>query len=124
MDYIKIWLDAKQAESDAVLKRREAEDAMMKEFNISESLEGTTNKEFEGYQVKIIGRMTRKIDADLLQEVAAENGISEQLSSLFRWKPEIDSKAWKAADSSITTPLLAAITKTPGRASFSITIKE
>ena len=121
---IKTWLDAKQAEAEAILSRREAEDAMTKLFSISEQLDGTVNKEMDGYQVKIVGRMTRKIDSDLLQEVAAETGLSEHLSSLFRWKPEIDAKAWKAADASITTPLLAAITTTPGRASFSISIKE
>jgi len=121
---IKTWLDAKQAEAEAILARREAEDAMTKLFSISEQLDGTVNKEMDGYQVKIVGRMTRKIDSDLLQEVAAETGLSEHLSSLFRWKPEIDAKAWKAADASITTPLLAAITTTPGRASFSISIKE
>ena len=121
---IKTWLDAKQAEAEAILSRREAEDAMTKLFSISEQLDGTVNKEMDGYQVKIVGRMTRKIDSDVLQEVAAESGLSEHLSSLFRWKPEIDAKAWKAADASITTPLLAAITTTPGRASFSISIKE
>ena len=67
--------------------------------------------------------MNRKVDSDKLQELAAENGLTEHLSTLFRWKPDIDAKAWKAADESITRPLMGAITTTPSRASFVI-IKE
>jgi len=56
-----------------------------------------------------------------VQEIAAEAGLTEHLSSLFRWKPEINMSAWKNADEKITTPLLGGITTTPGRASFTIT---
>jgi hypothetical protein len=67
------------------------------------------------------GRINRKVDADKLQAIAAEAGLTEHLSSLFRWKPEIAMSAWKAASPNITTPLLDAITATPGRPSFTIT---
>ena len=56
-------------------------------------------------------------------ELAAEAGLSDQLAHLFRWKPELNMSAWKAADESITTPLAGAITAKPGRPSFSITKK-
>jgi hypothetical protein len=65
--------------------------------------------------------MNRKVDADKLQELAAEHGLSEHLGSLFRWSADINAAAWKAAAPTITAPLLGAITTTPGRPSFSIT---
>ncbi len=115
------WLDAKEAERVAVENRRSIEDQMVKEFQISEQLDGTKNFDRDGYKVKVVGRINRKVDSDLLQEVAAEAGLSDHLSSLFRWKPEINQKAWDNASEAITKPLTAAITATPGRPSFSIT---
>jgi hypothetical protein len=88
---------------------------------VAETLEGTLNFDADTYKVKIEGRINRKINADKLQELAAEHGLSEHLASLFRWKPEINAFAWKAAKPEITTPLLDAITATPGRPSFTIT---
>ena len=115
------WLDAKAAETAATKTRRDLEDAMVKTFNVAETLEGTLNFDADTYKVKIEGRINRKINADKLQELAAENGLSDHLASLFRWKPEINAFAWKAAKPEITTPLLDAITATPGRPSFTIT---
>lgn len=115
------WLDAKKLEGVAIKERRELEDLMVKEFAIPKNLDTTINREVEGYKVKIEGRINQKIDADKLQLLAAEAGISEHLSSLFRWKPEINAKAWGAAADAVTAPLLGAITSTPGRPTFSIT---
>jgi len=115
------WLDAKAAETAATKTRRDLEDAMVKTFGVAETLEGTLNFDADTYKVKIEGRINRKINADKLQELAAEHGLSEHLASLFRWKPEINAFAWKAAKPEITTPLLDAITATPGRPSFTIT---
>jgi hypothetical protein len=115
------WLDAKAAEAAATKTRRDLEDAMVKTFGVAETLEGTLNFDADTFKVKIEGRINRKINADKLQELAAENGLSDHLASLFRWKPEINAFAWKAAKPEITTPLLDAITATPGRPSFTIT---
>jgi len=115
------WLNAKQIEAAAVKARRDIEDQLVKQFSIPENLEGTKNLEAESFKIKIEGRINRKVNADKLQELAAEHGLTEHLSSLFRWKPEINMTLWKAADASITTPLLDAITATPGRPSFTIT---
>ena len=121
MSLFEDWLEAKAAEAEAVKRRRAIEDLMVDAYDIPLSHEGTMNVEAEGFKVKISSRINRKIDADLLQEIAAEHGLSAFLPSLFRWKPEINMTAWKASDASITTPLLDAITATPGRPSFSIT---
>ena len=118
------WLNAKAVETAAIKARRDLEDEMVKAFGVAETLEGTMNFDADTYQVKIEGRINRKINSEKLQELAAENGLTEHLASLFRWKPEINAYAWRAAKPEITTPLLDAITATPGRPTFSITIKE
>lgn len=115
------WLDAKKLEAAAVAERRELEDEMVKQFLLPKDLDGTVNQEVDGYKIKIEGRINKKVDADKLQILAAEAGLSEHLSSLFRWKPEINAKAWGAAADAVTQPLLGAITSTPGRPTFTIT---
>jgi len=115
------WLDAKKLEAAAVTERRQLEDQMAAEFAIPKDLDGTMKREIDGYVIKMEGRINKKIDADKLQMLAAEAGLSEHLSSLFRWKPEINSKAWNAAADAVTGPLLGAITSTPGRPTFTIT---
>jgi len=115
------WLDAKKLETAAVADRRELEDLMVAELSIAKDLDRTVNFEVDGYKIKLEGKINKKIDGDKLQMLAAEAGLSEHLSSLFRWKPEINAKAWGAAADAVTGPLLGAITSTPGRPTFTIT---
>tara|TARA_R100001086_G_scaffold149276_2_gene79284 strand:- start:1802 stop:2191 length:390 start_codon:yes stop_codon:yes gene_type:complete len=115
------WLTAKDAEKVATERRRELENHLLSLIGISSDLEGTWNVETDaGFKIKITGRMSRKVNSDRLQEIAAEEGTTEHLSTLFRWKPEVNLGAWKGADKSITEPLLGGITTQPGRASFTI----
>lgn len=116
------WLIAKQAEADATANRREIEDQMAQLAKVRADLDGTETVEAGHYTVKIVGRIDRKVDAERLQEIAAEAGLTAHLGDLFRWKPELNMAAWKAADESITRPLADAITAKPGRPSFKITI--
>lgn len=114
------WLEAKEAERVAIEKRRDLEDAMRKAASIRDDVEGTETLALEGFRVKVVGRIDRKVDADKVQELAAEFGLTNHLSTLFRWKPEINMAIWKSTDESITKPLAAAITAKPGRPSFTI----
>ena len=116
------WLIAKQAESDAIANRRAIEDQLAQLANVRADLDGTETIESGQYTVKIVGRIDRKVGADKLQEIAIEHGLMDHLSSLFRWKPEINATAWKQADPTIVRPLADAITAKPGRPSFKITI--
>jgi hypothetical protein len=125
MSLYQAWLNAKQTEETAVKVRRDLEDQMVKEFEVAANMEGTKNFwTADGYQVKIVGRMTRKVNAERLQELAAEHGLSDHLASLFKWTPTIVSDQWESADPSITEPLLDAITTTAGRPTFKIIVKE
>jgi hypothetical protein len=114
------WLEAKEAERKATERRRDFEDAMRELAGFSDQTEGTENVKTSAYTIKIVGRIDRKVDADKVQELAAEHGLTDHLSTLFRWKPEINMAIWKAADEAITKPLAKAITAKPGRPSFTI----
>jgi hypothetical protein len=115
------WIDAKEAEKAAIDLRRALEDELVAELGIPKTLDGTQNIEADGYKVKVVGRLDRKVNSDKLQDLAAEHGLTQHLSSLFRWKPEVNATAWKSADPLITAPLQDAITTTNGRPSFTIT---
>lgn len=117
------WQQAKMEETAATIRRRAVEDKMLEAMQLDEVGEDTTTvKPADGIEVKIIRRIDRKVDADKLQEIAIEHGLMDHLSSLFRWKPEINATAWKQADPAIVRPLADAITAKPGRPSFKITI--
>ena len=118
------WLTAKAEEAEATSKRRMLEDKMVAQFNVPSTLDKTANFEADGYKIKIEGRINRRINSDKLQEIAVEHGLMAHLECLFRWKPEINAAIWKSTDPSITTPLLDAITSTPGRPSFTIIKKD
>ena len=120
----RMWLAAKQAEKNATEDRRDIEDHIKKLARIADALEGTETVEPGRYEIKIAGRIDRKVDAEKVQELAAEFGLTDHLATLFRWKPELNMSAWKAADESITGPLAGAITAKPGRPSFNVTPKE
>jgi len=118
------WLTAKAREAEATAERRMLEDQMVAQFNVPSSLDKTANFEADGFKIKVEGRINRKINSDKLQEIAIEHGLMAHLECLFRWKPEINAAVWKSTDPAITTPLLDAITSTPGRPSFTIIKKD
>jgi len=118
---IEQWRKAKETEAAAVEERRQIEDTIAVILGIPEDLDGVVK--VSGI-LKITGRIDRKVDGDKLQQLALDAGLTDHLSALFRWKPEINRKAWDAASESITRPLLGAITSKPGRPSFAITDKK
>ena len=120
----KKWLEAKDKEREAVAERREIEDRLKALINFDENSEGTTRLIAGDASITTTSRLNRKVDADKLQDIAAEHGLTDHLSTLFRWKPEINMALWKKADESITAPLLEAITTSPSRPSFSIKLGE
>jgi hypothetical protein len=118
------WLVAKETERAAVEARREAEDAMVEALRIDPTVEGTINREIDAYKVKIEPRLDRKVDAGKLIDLAAEQDLNAHLETLFRWSPDLNMTAWKAADPLIRQALSGAITVRAGRPSFKITPKE
>lgn len=121
---IQRWLDAKETERAAVEARREAEDEMVEALRIDPTTEGTINRETDAYKIKIEPRLDRKVDAGKLIDLAAEQDLNAHLETLFRWTPDLNMTAWKAADPLIRQALSGAITVRAGRPSFKITPKE
>ena len=115
-----MWLEQKELERRATEERRQIEDEMRVRAAIRDDVEGTETLALEGFRVKVVGRIDRKVDADKVQELAAEHGLTEHLSTLFRWKPELNMAIWKSSTESITRALAPAITAKPGRPSFTI----
>ena len=124
VDLLNNWQRWKEAERLAIEQRRFCEDNIAKLLAIPADLDGVSTHEVAGVEIKITGRIDRKVDGDKIQELAAEAGLQDHLSSLFRWKPEINLAVWKATDPKITTPLLGGITSKPGRPSFAIAAKK
>lgn len=114
------WIAAKEAERVAVEKRRILEDQMTMAFGFDPAEDGSKTITDNGYKVKVSMRLNHKIDSEKLQELAREAGVTDHLSMLFRWKPEINATAWKNTDKGITNALTGAITTTPGRPSYAI----
>ena len=112
------WLEFKADEERAKAGRRELEDHLI-------GLEHITNINVMGeYQIEITPQARFEINANALNQLAQENGLEDHLNTLFRWIPKLNLKVWKAADKSITDPLLGAFKTTDKRPSFKITRKD
>lgn len=114
------WLEAKDAEREATEARRVIEDQLIQQLGVDDTRDGSKTHKLDGYKVTVTTRINRTVDADLVQDIAAEHGLTHHLGQLFRWKPDINKRAWEEADAAITGPLSAAVTAKPGRPSFKI----
>jgi len=113
-----LWVRYKAEEEQAVTRRREVERLLA--ADIPDQWEGSKTTTEGRFKVNVMRRFNRKVDGDLLQDIAREKGLMDHLSTLFRWKPEIDAKAWKLADETVTRELAGAIVTTPGKPTFKI----
>lgn len=114
------WILAKETEDSARRARLDIESQLVSMFNVPLTHEGTANFERDGYKVKVVGRMNRKVNTDLVRQIAIENGLEDHLPHLFRWSADINSSAWKATDSSITNLLSEGIETKPGKPGITV----
>lgn len=115
------WIEAKTEENEATERRRLIEDEICRALEVQQTDEHTRKVEAAPFTIKIACRINRKVDGDLAQEIAAENGMQDHLSLLFRWKPELSMTAWNGVGDNVKQVFARAITATPGRPSFTIT---
>ncbi len=116
------WLDAKMHERAVIARRRKIEDSLVEALRINDKSEGTKRIESSGYNIAVEFKVNRKVDGKKLIEVAAANGIGNDiLQQIFRWKPEINMRDWKSADRSIILALSNAVTTSEARPSVTIT---
>ena len=117
------WQHHKLEETRHQAARRAIEDTLVAFYKLPADLDETSTHDAGSVKIKVVGRLDRKVDADKVQELAAEHGIEGHLSTLFRWKPEINMRAWNNADERIRKALEGAITTKPGRPSFQVVDK-
>ena len=86
----KLWLNTKVQEKKLTEERRKIEDRIKSLAGIPENLDGTEIVSPPGYEIKIAGRIDRKVDANKLQEIAEMNDMIDHLSTLFRWTPDVN----------------------------------
>ena len=124
MNLYQQWMEVKAAETEMTARRRAIEDEMAKSLQITEDWEGSYTMKDGGFKINVKRAFTRKVDGKKLSAIANEFGLQDYLPTLFRWKPEIDMKAWKDTETFITDKLAQAVTTTPGRVSFKIEEEE
>lgn len=116
--------DAKEAEARAKAAREAIERELAAAIGVPETWVGSTTSDICGYKVTCSRRDNVKIDADAVRSIAAESSALDQYSKqVFRWKPEIDKKAWDAAPDEVIKAFSAAVTRTPGKISFALKTK-
>ena len=116
--------DAKAAEERAKAAREAIERELATAIGVPETWTGSTTSEICGYKVTCTRRDNIKIDADAVRGIALESAALDGYSKqIFRWKPEIDKKAWDAAPDDVIKAFSAAVTRTPGKISFALKTK-
>ena len=116
--------DAKEAEARAKAAREAIERELAAAIGVPETWTGSTTSEICGFKVTCTRRDNIRIDADAVRGIAAESSALDQYSKqVFRWKPEIDKKAWDAAPDDVIKAFSAAVTRTPGKISFALKTK-
>jgi hypothetical protein len=115
------WNTLKNAEDELKTDRIKLE----KQFLLSHPRLNTIGSvKIDGTDITVTSRLDHNVDGDKLHTLAAEAGLEEHLPALFRWKPELNIKAWEATDRTITDKLAQAITTKPAKPSFKINNKK
>lgn len=118
------WYQVKKAEKMAIDRRREIEDEILELLKVDDTAEGTESQVTGEFKLKITTRLNQKVDLEKIEQIAEEHGLDEYLTTLFRFKPEVNKTNWKKADKSITDPFLEAITIKPARPTVSAELIE
>jgi hypothetical protein len=117
----KRWQKLKRLEDKIQDARRTVEDTMLANFPTGKrSLTFTLFDYPKKYHISYSLPETVKVNGDLLQELANIHGVENELTRLFRWKPELEKAAWKTAPSDVKEKLSPAISTKIGRPSFKI----
>lgn len=113
------WIEAKEMERLATERRREIEDLLSAQFDLAPDLDGTKNFADLGFKIKVVGRLTHKIDVEKIKEIAVEHGLEADLDKVVRWKAELNLTAWKNNEG-LSTVFSPAVTVSAGRPSYTI----
>jgi hypothetical protein len=119
--WLRAWQLAKDAEDAAKDARLTAELQIIAALGKPDNFKGTAR--LDGVSVSF-GESV-KVDAGYLQSVAGHPNVGRYtLDKLFRWKAELNAKAWKEAPEEIKRALSPALEIKPSKPSFSRTEKK
>ena len=124
MNLYEQWMEAKAAETEMTARRRAIEEEIAKSLAVPEDWEGSYTMKDGGFKINVKRAFTRKVDGKKLSAIADEFGLQDYLPTLFRWKPEINLKAWKDTEPSVIDKLAQAVTTTPGKIGIKIEEEE
>jgi len=113
------WQRYKTVETNAVAERKAIELELMELIEIRD--EGTTTEETEHYSIKTVGKLTRSLDADLLQD--DWDNLPTAITNCVKWKPQVDTAALRILEGEHNelSPLLAKyMTTKPAKPSFKV----
>lgn len=116
---------AKDEEAAAKAKRVQLEDQLARAIGVPETWTGSTTNDIGGYKVTCKRADNVKIDCDAVTSLMEQSPELDRFGrTIFRWKPEIDKKAWDAAPAEIIKAYSATVTRTPGKVSFALKLKD
>ena len=110
------WQQYKSIEQEAAASRKEIELQMQELIHIK--LEGSTTEETNNFEIKVIGKVTRSLDADLLQE--DWKNLPKAVQDCVKWKPQVDTKSLRALEAIDDMTLARYMTTKPAKPSFSV----
>jgi len=119
------WKELKEEEKRIKKERENIENLIFELMEVDDKKEGTETIETDNNVLSVRTRLNRKVDGEKLQLLARENGLPfDILSTLFRWKAEVELKNWRNADCKITDILKDAITEKPAKPSIIVKERE
>ena len=118
------WMSAKDKESKAIEARREVEDKLSAFFDVAPGTEGAIDYALGRYDCRLVFRVARKVDHELVGVISAEHGLEHLLPVIFRWEASVNAKAWRDLDPEVSRLFAQAITAKPNRPSFKISERD
>ena len=113
------WLDAKAEENAARAKRVEIEEELLAILPCRE--EGSQTSKLEnGMRVVTEGRMTRSIDAKVLQD--DWNDLPAIIQGTFHWKPDLKITCFKSLDDDHKSLIAKYVTTKPAKAGVKVEV--
>lgn len=110
------WQRQKLIEQTAAEERKAIELQMQELIDIK--LEGSTTFHSEYFDIKAVAKVTRSLDADMLQQ--DWQNLPKAVQDCVKWKPQVDTKLLRALEAIDDMTLARYMTTKPAKPSFSI----
>jgi hypothetical protein len=104
-----MWLDAKKAEDMAKAHRLDIECRILE---VAEVDQGSGKHE--------LGKLSVRAGTQIKVDQVAAKEMEGDAQFLFRWKAELDKKAWNAAPDSVKQQAAVALTESPTKPAFAL----